>query len=123
MLLELVEDLEKEGSKLSKLPSKPMERNQEALKVSDKVKTFLDRCPIINKPVAARLASKYVEQSHNTLKQYRFKKRRATFDGRDYYAIVLRGSIRIPSLYKSSTSAKEERGDGPAFDRPLYFLR
>ena len=75
VLLELVEDIDKERSKISKLASKPNEKTGTSLKICDHVTAFLHRCPIINPSVSIRLASKYVDQSANTIETAPLNKR------------------------------------------------
>ena len=68
LLLELVETLDKERSNLSKMASKTTERSETALQLKETVEDYLSRCPVLNTAVALRLASKWSDQSSNTIK-------------------------------------------------------
>ena len=68
MLLELVGTLDKERSDLSKMASEATQKKETALQVKEHVKDYLNRCPVLNTPVALGLASKWPDQSPNAIK-------------------------------------------------------
>ena len=74
--MHLVEDSDRERSTISKLPTNTTQENREAMGVEAKVKEYLSRCPVLNSVTVQRIASKYVEQSGQTINADPLKKRR-----------------------------------------------
>ena len=68
VLVELVESLDKERPDLSKMASRTTGKNETSLQAKDNVKGYINRCPVLNSPVAIRLDSKWTDQSPNTIK-------------------------------------------------------
>ena len=68
-LVQLVGELGRERSLLSKLSATPTLDNRKFMEVDDNVTKFPRMTPVINNDVVVRMAGKWIDQSNQTIKQ------------------------------------------------------